>query len=672
MGAVCCCLHEDREDYVNPNSSIYRHCVCLRCFLQNFLHVGTASLTSTSSLDDSLPDMYRSPPRPLPYDADPRYIRLQRDGLVSRREKGSGHSHEETEPLRRSDFDADSELSTAGDKWNESTCEEGPKEYNSKSSLKLSTAKMVTGYAHMYSSSEDEDVCPTCLEEYTSENPKIITKCTHHFHLGCIYEWMERSESCPVCGKVMLGRYLDSSTDAGDLPFPKVFGTTTIDPSFSRTCSIHNSSHLNCIGKIKIHLYFSFLPIQGYKWILMAFFATPGLKAKDRNLRIPRQLPPELFGCPGGGNSRWLDIACGREHTAAVASDGSLFTWGANEFGQLGDGTENGRKHPKKVKQLQTEFVISVSCGAHCTAAIAEPRENDGTISTRRLWVWGQNQGSNCPRLYWGAFTPNTIIRQVSCGAVHVVALSDDGLLQAWGYNEYGQLGRGTTCEGLQGARVISAYAKFLDEAPELVKITQVSCGEYHTAAISEKGEVYTWGLGSMGQLGHCSLQFGDKELVPRRVVALDGIAIKDIACGGVHTCAVTMKGALYAWGGGQAGQLDGRIHGWGYNSYGQAANEKSTYAWYPSPVDWCVGEVRKLAAGGGHSAVLTDACSLKELCEFRLADSVTLSNASEIEDVASRTGSDALARLCERLREHLLDDGDCQYEDDEFGNGRN
>ncbi|KAH8483503.1 hypothetical protein H0E87_028055 [Populus deltoides] len=434
-----------------------------------------------------------------------------------------------------------------------------------------------------------------------------------------------------------------------------------------------------------------------------------GRKGKDGQLRIPKQLPPELFGCPAGANARWLDIACGREHTAAVASDGSLFTWGANEFGQLGDGTEDSRKYPKKVKQLETEFVKSVSCGAHCTAAIAEPRQNDGTILSR-LWVWGQNQGSNYPRLFCGAFSPNTIIRQVSCGAVHVVALSEDGLLQAWGYNEYGQLGRGFTCDGLQGARVINAYAKFLDEAPELVKITQVSCGEYHTAAISEKGEVYTWGLGNMGQLGHTSLQSGDKELLPRRVVALDGIFIKDVACGGVHTCAATQKGALYAWGGGQAGQLglgpqtgsfsfipsesesflrnipalvvptdvqhvacghshtlvsmrDGRIHGWGYNSYGQAANEKSTYAWYPSPVDWCVGEVRKLAAGGGHSAVLTDACSLKELCEFRLAENVTLSNASEIEDVASRTGADALARLCGRLREHLLG-GDLDYED--------
>lgn len=64
-----------------------------------------------------------------------------------------------------------------------------------------------------------------------------------------------------------------------------------------------------------------------------------------------------------------------------------------------------------------------------------------------------------------------------------------------------------------------------------------------------------------------------------------------------------------------------------------------------------CVGEVRKLAAGGGHSAVLTDACSLKELCEFQLAETVNLANASLIEDIASRNGSDALARLCGRLR---------------------
>ncbi|PIN06363.1 putative E3 ubiquitin ligase [Handroanthus impetiginosus] len=221
MGAACCCLRDDYPDFANPNSSIYRNCICLHCFIQNLLHMyaalfhrgeeralpssaqGTASLGSSESNDNSLAGMYRSPPRPLPYDADPRYFRLQRDGLFSRREKGSSHSHEETEPLRTSEVDEESESVSNKSKWNKFTCEDSSKEHNSKSSLKLSTAKPTAGFAHIYTSSEDEDVCPTCLEEYTTENPKIVTKCSHHFHLGCIYEWMERSDNCPVCGKVM-------------------------------------------------------------------------------------------------------------------------------------------------------------------------------------------------------------------------------------------------------------------------------------------------------------------------------------------------------------------------------------------------------------------------------------------------------------------------------------
>ncbi|KAJ0042913.1 hypothetical protein Pint_18946 [Pistacia integerrima] len=164
MGSVCCCLSvEDLEDYLNPNSSVYRNCMCLSCFVQNFVHVGAASITSAASLDNSLSDMYRSPPRPLPYDADPRYFRLQHDGLVSRREKGSSQFHEESEPLR-SDNDADSESLSVGDKWNDSSCEDGSKEYHSKSSLKLSSTKATPGIGYIYSPSEEEDVCPTCLE----------------------------------------------------------------------------------------------------------------------------------------------------------------------------------------------------------------------------------------------------------------------------------------------------------------------------------------------------------------------------------------------------------------------------------------------------------------------------------------------------------------------------
>lgn len=126
--------------------------------------------------------MYRSPPRPLPYDADPRYFRLQRDGLVSRREKGSSHSHEETEPLRRSDIDDDSESLGMGNKWKESVCEEGSKEYNSKS-LKFSTAKTTTEFTQICYSSEDEDVCPTCLEGRSSFRYFVIHLVALHYRV---------------------------------------------------------------------------------------------------------------------------------------------------------------------------------------------------------------------------------------------------------------------------------------------------------------------------------------------------------------------------------------------------------------------------------------------------------------------------------------------------------
>lgn len=207
MGSACCCLRDDYEELTNPNSSVYRNCVFLHLYSSLFHNRGelalpstpqsTLSLTSSMSPDHSLADMYRSPPRPLPYDADPRIYQLQ----LSKREKGSSHSHDDTVPLRTSGVDEESDSPANKNKWNEFECEEGSKEYSSKSSFNLS--KATAGYAHLYISSEEEDVCPTCLEEYTTENPRIITKCSHHYHLGCIYEWMERSDKCPVCSKVM-------------------------------------------------------------------------------------------------------------------------------------------------------------------------------------------------------------------------------------------------------------------------------------------------------------------------------------------------------------------------------------------------------------------------------------------------------------------------------------
>ncbi|RLN24310.1 hypothetical protein C2845_PM07G33410 [Panicum miliaceum] len=164
---------------------------------------GTAPLGSanpSASINDSSPaETYHLVSRPPPYDTDPRYARVQREGLVSRREKSINLAQEDSVALRRNGSSSGIEH-LAAQKKRSSTENEGEYKVHRSESTKSLSAK---AYSSSYVvGSEDEDVCPTCLEEYTPDNPKIITKCCHHFHLGCIYEWMERSDTCPICDKV--------------------------------------------------------------------------------------------------------------------------------------------------------------------------------------------------------------------------------------------------------------------------------------------------------------------------------------------------------------------------------------------------------------------------------------------------------------------------------------
>ncbi|KAL0709566.1 hypothetical protein Bca4012_016544 [Brassica carinata] len=227
MGCVSSCfLVEDYENHTSPSSSVNRNCPCPTCLVNNLLNLyislfrrsETRSLPSSlqattvvsiTSYDNFMSNTFHSTPRPLPYDSDPGYFfRSRRDSLVSRRDKGSSHSHEEAEPLRSDADDEDSEsFSVEGSKWTNKLIISGE---NSREDFSRSTRRVLKSKTIMdavdqgvYVMSDDEDVCPTCLEEYTAENPKIVTKCSHHYHLSCIYEWMERSQDCPVCGKVM-------------------------------------------------------------------------------------------------------------------------------------------------------------------------------------------------------------------------------------------------------------------------------------------------------------------------------------------------------------------------------------------------------------------------------------------------------------------------------------
>ncbi|KAL5553584.1 hypothetical protein UlMin_040985 [Ulmus minor] len=69
--------------------------------------------------------------------------------------------------------------------------------------VKLPTTQVIIPSSFYAPENDDEDACPTCLEEFTPENPKITTKCNHSYHLGCIYEWKERSNLCPICRREM-------------------------------------------------------------------------------------------------------------------------------------------------------------------------------------------------------------------------------------------------------------------------------------------------------------------------------------------------------------------------------------------------------------------------------------------------------------------------------------
>ncbi|KAF5451636.1 hypothetical protein F2P56_026726 [Juglans regia] len=140
----------------------------------------TAGFLVDLGLDASTPDTYRTPPAPLPYDfllGCPQ----SPDSLFAGTIIGSSFGTLTTcEDLEESDCKAQANSFCVSPRKLE-----GPN---------LNETNV--------SSVEEEDVCPICLEEYDSENPNIITRCEHHFHLSCILEWKERSNACPICDQI--------------------------------------------------------------------------------------------------------------------------------------------------------------------------------------------------------------------------------------------------------------------------------------------------------------------------------------------------------------------------------------------------------------------------------------------------------------------------------------
>jgi len=219
----------------------------------------------------------------------------------------------------------------------------------------------------------------------------------------------------------------------------------------------------------------------------------------------------------------------------AIRADGSLWAWGHNHFGQLGDGTTILRYIPVKVMN----DVVSVSAGVNHTMAI----KADGS-----LWAWGLNSwgllgdGTNINR-----HTPVMIMEEViavSAGRNHTMAIRYDGSLWAWGSNERGLLGDGSTTHFEDGRiRFVNTPVKVMEE------VVAVSAGAFHAMAITTDGSLWAWGSVTLDRSrdGVAMDQHLPVKIMEEVVAVSAGLG---------YSMAIKTDGSLWAWGSNFFGQL--------------------------------------------------------------------------------------------------------------------
>lgn len=251
----------------------------------------------------------------------------------------------------------------------------------------------------------------------------------------------------------------------------------------------------------------------------------------------------------------FLQVAGGDYHSLAVTRTGQILAWGDNTAGQLGTGVTNTT--PQSSPTLRTSnflpggrLTAAVTGGSNFSVALAQ----DGT-----LYAWGANasgqlgDGTNTPRLTPVAVTglSGKVIVQVDAGQSHVVALTATGEVYAWGLGASGLLGNGSDADSNVPVRVGQTGAM----AGKI--IAAISASRYHSLAVSNDGRVYTWGSNVLFGLGDGGVLTSSN--VPLEVGgALTGRRATRIAAGWVSSLVVTSDAKMFAWGNNNSGNLCG------------------------------------------------------------------------------------------------------------------
>ena len=251
----------------------------------------------------------------------------------------------------------------------------------------------------------------------------------------------------------------------------------------------------------------------------------------------------------------------GNGYSLALSADGTVYTWGRNEYGQLGNGvTATNSPVPVAVKTAGTPMdgktIIQIHAGYEHSLALA----SDGTV-----YAWGRNNSgqlgkndatdTHIPAAVQTLGTPmaGKVIVQLAAGNSQSMALASDGTVYTWGWNQYGQLGNGTTTNSRIPVAVVTTGTPLAGKT-----ISQIAAGNAHALAMTDDGAIYSWGWNQYGQLGNNSTINSSLPVIVKTTgTPLAGKMITQIASGGSpNSLVLANDDTMYTWGWGQHGQL--------------------------------------------------------------------------------------------------------------------
>ncbi|MBV7538089.1 Ig-like domain-containing protein [Duganella sp. sic0402] len=309
-----------------------------------------------------------------------------------------------------------------------------------------------------------------------------------------------------------------------------------------------------------------------------------------------------------GNSTLWKQVAVGHQFVVAIRTDGTLWTWGYNKNGQLGDGTQNSSLVPKQIGTLKIWTAVAAG-KSHVLALQTTTTTGTNPTSVSTLWAWGGNYAG---QLGDGTLVDKLMPTKIGTASWNSVAAAGDhslGIqatgqtLWGWGANESGQVGNGVASGSAVTAPVQIGSATWLS----------VAAGTAHSLGIRTDGSLYAWGVNASGQLGNSGTA-----LQSAPVPVDTSTRWSQVAGGDTHSIGVRNDGTLWAWGSNANGQLgngstdslfpvqigtlqtwksvsaglehtsalraDGTLWTWGSNTDGQLGNGNNTLS--PVPVN--------------------------------------------------------------------------------------